>query len=82
MVKSNFKGAIQSFVARNNAFSFINSVKGIPSYWEQFLYDVLDMAKQLGIPTYILTLSCADPRWEELAYIINKLMTRNLVKRN
>ena len=31
------------------------------------------MVKQLGIPTYFLTLSCADLRWEELPYIINKL---------
>ena len=49
----------------------MSSVKGIPAYWKQFLYDVL--ALQLGILTYFLTLSCADLRWEELPYIINKL---------
>ena len=32
------------------------------------------MVKQLGIPTYFLTLSCADLRWEELQYIIHKLI--------
>ena len=31
------------------------------------------MVKQLGMPTYFLKLSCADLRWEELLYIINKL---------
>ena len=31
------------------------------------------MVKQLGIPTYFLTLSCTDLRWEELPHIINKL---------
>ena len=31
------------------------------------------MVKQLEIPTYFLTLSCPDLRWEELPYIINKL---------
>ena len=31
------------------------------------------MVKQLGISTYFVTLSCADLRWEELPYIINKL---------
>ena len=31
------------------------------------------MVKQLGKPTYFLTLSCADLRWEKLPYIINKL---------
>ena len=59
-VKSNFKETFERFVARDNAFSFMNSVKGTPAYWKQFLYDVLAMVKQLAISTYFLTLSCAD----------------------
>ena len=31
------------------------------------------MVKQLGIPTYFLTLSCAELRWKELLYVIKKL---------
>ena len=31
------------------------------------------MVKQLGISTYLLTLSCANLRWKKLPYIINKL---------
>ena len=31
------------------------------------------MAKQLWIPTYFLTFSCADLRWEKLPYITNIL---------
>ena len=31
------------------------------------------MVKQLEIPTYFLTSSCADLRWGVLIYIINKL---------
>ena len=73
MVKNNLKGTIERFVASDNAFSFMSSVKGKPTYWKQFLYDVMAMVKQLGIPTYFLTLSCADLRLEELPYIINKL---------
>ena len=72
-VKSNFKKAVERFVASDNSFSFMSSVKGTPAYWKQFLYDVLAMVKQLGILTYFLTLSCADLRWEELPYIINRL---------
>ena len=73
MVKNNFKATIENFVASDNAFSFMSSVKGTPVYWIQFLYDVLAMVKQLGIPTYFLTFSCAGLRWGELPYIINKL---------
>ena len=51
----------------------MSSVKGTPAYWKQFLFEVLAMVKQLEMPNYFLTLSCADLRWEELPYIINKL---------
>ena len=71
-VKNNFKGTNERFVAINNVFSFISSVKGKPEYWKQFLYDILAMVKQLRIPTSFLTLSCADLKWEELPYIIDK----------
>ena len=50
----------------------MSSVKRPPAYWKQFLYDVLAMVKQLGIPTYFLILSSANLRWEELPYIVNK----------
>ena len=42
------------------------------SILETILYDIA-MVKQLGTPTYFLTVSCADLRWEGLPYIINKL---------
>ena len=75
-VKSNFKGTIERFVViRDNAFSLslMRSIKGTPAYCKQFLYDVLAIVKQLRIPTYFLTLSCAEVRWKELPYIMNKL---------
>ena len=55
-----------------------NRVKGTPAYWKKFLYEVLAMVKQLGIPTFFLTLSCADLRWNELISIISKLNKLNL----
>ena len=51
----------------------MSSVKGTPAYWKQFLFEVLAMVKQLEMPNYFLTLSCADLRWQELPSIINKL---------
>ena len=36
------------------------------------------MVKQLGIPTFSMTLSCADLRWNELIVIISKLNSLNL----
>ena len=40
-VKNNFKGAIERFVAGDNAFSSMSSVKGTTACYKQFLYDVI-----------------------------------------
>ena len=56
----------------------MRSVLGIPAYWKHFLYEELAMVKQLGMPTYFLTLSCADLKWNELSHITNKLNNSNL----
>ena len=56
----------------------MNTVKGTPAYWKILLFEVLAMVKQLGLPTFLLTLSCADLRWNELVSIISKLNGLNL----
>ena len=66
------------FIARDKAYSFMNAIKGTPAYWKKFLHEVLAMVKQLGIPTFFLTLSCADLRWNELISIISKLNGLNI----
>ena len=44
------------------------------------MYEVVAMVKQLGIPTWFMTLSCADLRWNETFQIIAK--TRNITITN
>ena len=61
------------FVARDNAFLLMSSVKGTPAYWKQFFFDVLSMVKQLRISTYFMKLSCTGVRSEEIPHIISKL---------
>ena len=78
MLSSNFSDTVKSFIAKDEGFSFMNSVKGTPAYWKKFLFEVLAMVKQLGLPTFFMTLSCADLRWNELISIISKLKGENL----
>ena len=42
------------------------------------MYEVVAMVKQLGIPTWFMTLSCADLRWPELFQIITRTQRLNL----
>ena len=51
----------------------MNTIKETPAYWNKFFHEVLAMVKLLGPPTFFLTLSCADLRWNELISIISKL---------
>ena len=73
MLSDNFKETVKNFIANEEAYSFMNSVKGSPAYWKIMLSDVLAMVKQLGTPSFFMTLSCADLRWNELIAIICKL---------
>ena len=72
-LSQNFKEKISGYIANDEAYNFMNTLKGTPAYWKRFLYEVLAMIKQLGLPTFFMTLSCADLRWNELIAIIGKL---------
>ena len=69
----NYTETIKSLIANDEAFIFMNTLKETPAYWKRFQLEVLAMIKQLGLPTYFITLSCADLRWHELIEIIYKL---------
>ena len=49
-----------SSLMKDDAYQFKASVKGTHSNWISFLGEVLCMVKQLGLPTFFMTLSCAD----------------------
>ena len=52
MLSNNFSETIKSFIAKDEGFNFMNPIKGTPAYWKRFLFEVLAMVKQLGLPTY------------------------------
>ena len=74
-LSKNFKVTIQQFIAQDKAYSLMSSVssKAHKLIGKFFLFEVLAMVKQLGIPTFFMTLSYADLRWNELVEIISKL---------
>ena len=41
MLSKNFKESVKSFVANDDASSFMITIKGTPAYWKGFLFDVL-----------------------------------------
>lgn len=69
---------LQRLIFSDQAFLFLQKIPGSPSYWKKFQNEVLAMVKQLGMPTWFMTLSCADLRWKELLTIICKCHHINL----
>ena len=60
-VKSNSKD-FQNLLLQDQAYLFLQKIPGSPPYWQKFMYEIVAMVKQLGIPTWFMTLSCADLR--------------------
>ena len=73
MLSKNFKATAKQFIAQSKTYSFVNPIKGTPAYWKKLLHEILAMVKQLGIPTFFMTLSCADLRRSKLIMVISKL---------
>ena len=69
---------LQNLIFQDQAYLFLRQIPGTPPYWQKFMYEVIAMVKQLGIPTWFMTLSCADLRWTELFQIIGRTQGLNL----
>ena len=79
---ANYGESVKWFASNDQGFLFMNQIKGTPAYWKKFQRIVLGMVKQLGCPTFFLTLSCADLRWNKLVEIISKLNSSGPTKEN
>ena len=45
MLSKNFKDTVKQFIAPDDVFSFMNSIKGTPAYWKKLLREVLAVVK-------------------------------------
>ena len=63
---------LENMIYSDRAFVFLQKIPGSPSYCKKFQSEVFTMVKHLGIPTWFMTLSCADLRWKELLEIVCK----------
>ena len=71
---------LKGLICQDQAYLFLRQIPGTPPYWQKFMYEVVAMIKQLGIPTWFMTLSCADLRWSELFQIIARTQGENMTE--
>lgn len=67
-----------NLICQDQAYLFLMQIPGTPPYWQKFMYEVIVMVKPLGIPTWFVTLSCADLRWTELLRILARIQGNDL----
>jgi hypothetical protein len=79
-MKSDVNKLKKSMVCQDQAYLFLRQVPGTPPYWQKFMYEVIAMVKQLGIPTWFMMLSCADLRWPELFQIVARTQGKNITE--
>ena len=61
---------IQSLLKKDKAYTFLKNIRGSPPYWQKMFYELLAMIQTLIIPTWFLTLSAADMKWQEVIQAI------------
>ena len=61
---------LTELIQRDKAYKLLKEVRGTPAYWQKVHYDVLAQIRQLGLPTWFLTLSAAEMKWPEVIQII------------
>ena len=64
------QNVLLQMIQRDDAYRFLKNVRGSPAYFQRVMYDVLAMIRQLGLPTWFLTLSAADMQWPDVIQTI------------
>ena len=59
---------LAELIQKDKAYELLKEVRGTPAYWQKVHYDV--QIRQLGLPTWFLTLSAAEMKWPEVIQII------------
>ena len=61
-------------IAHDDAFKFLKTIRSSPAFWQQKQKELMSMIRQLGCPTFFLTLSAAEIKWPELLRILKEIL--------
>jgi hypothetical protein len=70
---------IKQMVKLDEGYKIFRSVRGSPAYWETAKKDVFGMVRQLGLPTFFISLSAADTRWPDLLIALSKIVDDEVI---
>lgn len=67
-------GGFENIVKYNEGYHILRRLRGSPPYWEQAKHEIFAMIRQLGMPTWFMSLSAAETRWPPLLRILGRLL--------
>lgn len=66
--------ACENLVKLDEGYRIFKTLRNSPSYLEKRKKDLMAMIRQLGCPTWFVSLSAADTRWTDLLQILGELI--------
>ncbi|CAH1107057.1 unnamed protein product [Psylliodes chrysocephalus] len=66
--------SVAQLIGADRAFSFTKNMTTSPAFWADERKKLFAMIRQLGIPTFYITLTAADARWPELISVLGKVL--------
>ena len=70
---------LRKLLHSDEAYRFMQPIRGTPAYWENAQKDIFAMLRQLGIPTWFCSFSAAEFRWKD---IVSTIMQQENDKRS
>ena len=67
---------LDKLINLNEGYKIFRTLRGSPPYWENVKKNLFAMIRQLGLPTFFLTLSAAEMRWIPLLKTLGKLIDK------
>ena len=64
---------VKNYLSTETAKRFLQTIRSSPEYWNVKKKEIFSMIRQLGIPTFFITLSPAEIDWIELLIILRKI---------
>ena len=65
---------LERMVEDDEAFKFLKTIRSSPAFWHQKQRELMAMIRQLGCPTFFLTLSAAETKWLDLLRILKQIL--------
>ncbi|XP_063951720.1 uncharacterized protein LOC135153231 [Lytechinus pictus] len=65
---------VDSMVKLDEGYRIFRTLRGSPPYWETAKKDLFAMIRQLGLPTWFISLSSAESHWTDLLISLGKLV--------